>query len=119
MGMLAELEVAGLIDEVADARRADAGASARTYLVLAALNRLVAPRSTLQFSAWWAATAADRFTKIGSAVLDHRRFRDAMHAVTVEQLEEISHRLAVRMAAKYRLDLSSVALDMTKPRHLH
>ena len=44
-GMLAELGVAGIIDEVAGARRADAGASAGTYLALAALNRLVAPCS--------------------------------------------------------------------------
>ena len=34
-----------IIDEVAGARRSDAGASAGTYLALAALNRLVAPCS--------------------------------------------------------------------------
>jgi hypothetical protein len=33
-GVLEELGVAGLIDEAAGARRADAGASAGTYLVL-------------------------------------------------------------------------------------
>src|SRR5271170_6214712 len=43
LGMLEELGVAGVIDEVTGPRRADAGASAGTYLVLAALNRLVAP----------------------------------------------------------------------------
>src|ERR1022692_4784411 len=44
-GVLRELGVASVIDEAAGARRADAGASAGTYLALAALNRLVAPRS--------------------------------------------------------------------------
>src|SRR6266851_10239641 len=38
-GILAELGVAGIIDEVAGARRADAGASTGTYLALATLNR--------------------------------------------------------------------------------
>ena len=42
-GMLEDLGVAAIIDEVAGPRRADAGASAGTYLVLAALGRLVAP----------------------------------------------------------------------------
>src|SRR6266702_3656777 len=37
-GMLEDLGVAAVIDEVAGARRSDAGASAGTYLVLAALN---------------------------------------------------------------------------------
>jgi transposase len=39
-GLLEDLGVAGIIDEVAGARRSDAGASVGTYLVLAALNRL-------------------------------------------------------------------------------
>ena len=112
-GMLQELGVAGIIDEVAGARRADAGAPAGTYLVLAALNRLVAPCSKLGFADWWKTTAADRFTKISASVLGHRRFWDAMHAVGLEELEEISRRIAVRMAAAYELDISSVALDMT------
>ena len=46
-------------------------------------------------------------------MLDHRRFWDAMHAVTLEQLEEISRAIAVRMVAVFGLDCSSVALDMT------
>src|ERR1022692_2162183 len=112
-GVLRELGVASAIDEAAGARRADAGASAGTYLALAALNRLVAPCSKLGFADWWKTTAADRFTKIPAAVLDHRRFWDAMHTVRPEDLEEISRRIAVRMAAAYELDISSVALDMT------
>jgi transposase len=112
-GMLAELGVAGIIDEAAGARRADAGASAGTYLALAALNRLVAPCSKAAFADWWKTTAADRFTKIPASVLDHRRFWDAMHAVTVEQLEEISRKIAVRIVECSGADCSSVALDMT------
>jgi transposase len=81
--------------------------------VLAALNRLVAPCSKLGFADWRKTTAADRFTKVSASVLGHRRFWDAMHAVGLEELEEISRRIAVRMAAAYELDISPVALDMT------
>jgi len=112
-GMLDDLGVAAIIDEAAGARRADAGASAGTYLVLAALNRLVAPCSKLAFADWWKTTAAGRFTKIPASVLDHRRFWDAMHAVTLEQLEQASRVIAVRIVQAAGVDCSSVALDMT------
>src|SRR6266581_2097107 len=112
-GMLQKLDVAGLVDEVTGARPAGLPLSAGTYLALAALNRLVAPCSKLAFADWWKTTAADRFTKIPASALDHRRFWDAMHAVTPEQLEQISQAIALRIVDAFGLDCSSVALDMT------
>ncbi|MCA1681871.1 MAG: transposase, partial [Actinobacteria bacterium] len=112
-GMLDRWGVVGLVDEVAGARRSGAGASVGTYLALAALNRVVAPCSQRAFADWWTTTAADRFTKISAAVLDHRRFWDAMHAVTATELAEIEHRLALRMIDVFGLDISALALDMT------
>ena len=55
----------------------------------------------------------DRLTRIGVPALDHRYFWDAMHAVTLEQLEEISRAIAVRIVEASGVDCSSVALDMT------
>jgi transposase len=112
-GMLEDLGVAAVIDEVTGSRPAGARLSAGTYLALAALNRLVAPCSKAAFADWWKATAGDRFIKIGAPALDHRYFWDAMHAVTVGQLEEISRRIAVRIVQSSGVDVSSVALDMT------
>src|ERR1019366_4371875 len=112
-GMLQDLGVAAIIDEVTGSRPAGLRLSAGACLALAALNRLAAPCSKLAFADWWKTTAGDRFTRIPASALDHRRFRDAMHAVTLEQLEEISRRIAVRIVAASGLDCSSVALDMT------
>ena len=112
-GLLEDLGVASIIDEVTGARRSDAGASVGAYLVLAALNRLVAPCSKLGFADWWAKTAAPRFTRIPASVLDHRRFWDAMHAVELSDLDEISQAIALRTVDLFGLDCSSVALDMT------
>ncbi|HXZ70789.1 MAG TPA: IS1634 family transposase, partial [Streptosporangiaceae bacterium] len=112
-GVLEDLGVAAIIDEVAGPGRSGLPLSAGTYLVLAALNRLVAPCSKLAFADWWKTTAAARFTKIPATALDHRRFWDAMHAVTLEQLEQISRRVAVRIVETAGTDCSSVALDMT------
>jgi transposase len=112
-GMLDDLGVAAIIDEVAGPRPAGQPLSTGTYLALAALNRLVAPCPKAAFADWWKTTAADRFTKIPAATLDHRRFWDAMHAVTVEQLEEISRKIAAKIVQSADVDVSSVALDMT------
>jgi transposase len=112
-GVLEDLGVAGIIGEVTGPRRSDAGASIGAYLALAALNRLADPCSKRAFADWWRTTAAPRFTKVSASVLDHRRFWDAVHAVTEAQLEEISHRIALRIVDRYGLDCSSVALDMT------
>jgi transposase len=112
-GLLEDLGVAGIIDEVAGPAPSGQPLSTGTYLALAALNRLVAPCSKAAFADWWKTTAADRFTKIGATALDHRRFWDAMHAVTLEQLGEISQAIAVKIVQSAGVDVSSVALDMT------
>ena len=112
-GVLDELGVAGIIDQVAGPRPAGQPLSTGTYLALAALNRLVAPCSKAAFADWWKTTAADRFTKIGASALDGRRFWDAMHAITLEQLQEASAAIAARIIEVSGVDVSSVALDMT------
>ena len=112
-GMLEGLGVAQIIDEVTGPRPAGQPLSTGTYLALAALNRLAAPCSKLRFAEWWATTAAPRFTKVPATVLDHRRFWDAMHAVTLEQLEAAGQAITLRAVQAFGLDCSSVALDMT------
>ena len=112
-GILEDLGAAAVINEVTGSRPAGAQLSAGTYLALAALNRLVAPRSKAAFADWWKTTAGDRFTRIPAPALDHRYFWDAMHAVTLEQVAEISREIAVRIVELSGVDVSSVALDMT------
>jgi len=111
--ILEDIGAAAVIDEVTGSRPAGARLSAGGYLALAALNRLVAPCSKAGFAGWWKTTAADRFTRIPAAALDHRYFWDAMHAVTLDQMEEISRTIAVRIVERSGVDCSSVALDMT------
>jgi transposase len=109
--VLQRLQVAQVIDEQVGSRRADAAASVGTYLALAACNRVVAPRSKLAFAGWWQTTAGDRLVKLPAAALDHRRFWDAMDALTVADLRAIERAVAARMVE--RLDLAGLVLDMT------
>ena len=110
---LQRLGVIEIVDEVVGPRRADAGASVGTYLALAALNRLVDPRSKYAFADWWATTTAERFTGVRVGVLDHRRAWDATGRVSATHLAEIERRITARMIDEFDLAISSVALDMT------
>jgi transposase len=112
-GVLNRLGMVDIIDEVVGPRRAGAGASVGTYIALATLNRIVAPCSKLAFSEWWAKTAGDRLVSLPAASRDHRRFWDAMDAISPEQLIEIERRVGERMVAAFSLDLSGLVLDMT------
>ena len=112
-GMLEDLGAAAIIDQVTGPAPAGQPLSTGTYLALAALNRLVAPCSKAGFADWWKTTAAGRFTRIPASALDHRRFWDAMHAITLEQLAQASRAIAVKIVQDCGIDCSSVALDMT------
>jgi transposase len=113
-GMLERLGVVDIVDEVVGSRRSDAALSVGTYIALATLNRVVAPCSKLAFADWWATTAGERIVQRAPlAALDHRRFWDAMEAITDEQLIDIERRIVARMVEAFEVDVSGLVLDMT------
>lgn len=121
-GMLGRLDAITVIDSVIDSGVEDpssrggaisGGVSVGTYLGLAALNRVCEPKSKRAFADWWTQTALGRITRIRVGALDHRRFWDAMDAVTMEQLEEIEAALTRRMIEVFGLDTQALILDMT------
>ncbi len=110
--ILEDLDVVGVIDAVVP-RRADAAASVGTYLALATANRIVDPCSKLAFADWWAGTAGPRWVKLAEAGLDHRRFWDAMDALSRADLRRIETELGRVIVTRFGLDLSGLVLDMT------
>ncbi len=66
-------------------RRQDAAASVGTYIALATANRVVDPCSKRKFADWWKTTAGDRFVRRPASALDHRRFWEAMDAISEDQ----------------------------------
>ncbi|MGH8921414.1 MAG: IS1634 family transposase, partial [Actinomycetes bacterium] len=111
-GMLTRLDAVAVIDSVVG-RSPGGGVSVGTYLGLAALNRVCEPKSKRAFADWWTRTALGRITQIRAGALDHRRFWDAMDAVTVEQLELIEAALTRRVIEVFGLDTHALILDMT------
>ncbi|MGH9028522.1 MAG: IS1634 family transposase, partial [Acidimicrobiales bacterium] len=111
--MLKRLSVIEIVDDVVGPRRADAAASVGTYIALATLNRVCDPCSKLAFSEWWGKTAADRWLPLPSSALDHRRFWEAMDAISETELKEIERRIVSQMVTSFGIDLSGLVLDMT------
>jgi transposase len=111
--MLRRLKVTDIVDDVVGSRRSDAGASVGTYIALAVLNRVVDPCSKLAFETWWAKTAGERWLGLPPGALDHRRFWDAMDAISESRLEEIERRIVEAMVATFEVDCSGLVLDMT------
>jgi transposase len=111
-GMLEDLDVIGLIDDVAP-RYANAAASVGTYVALACVNRIVDPCSKRAFADWWATTAGGRFVKVSAQALDHRRFWDAMDRLDEDTLRTIETQIYGHMIERFGLDLAGLALDMT------
>lgn len=62
---------------------------------------------------WWKTTAEDRFTKITDFVLNYRKFWEATHRLTLEQLSAIEEAIATTMVTAFNLDISALTLDMT------
>lgn len=112
-GLLTDLDVVQVIDQACGPVPSGLPLSPGTYLALTVLNRVTDPCSKRGFADWWKKTAADRFTKVPASALDHRRFWDAMHALPLDALAGIEERLAATVCARFGLDTSSVALDMT------
>ena len=112
-GVLERLGVAEIIDDVVGSRRADAAGSVGTYIALAALNRVVEPKSKLAFADWWYTTAGDHLVKMPSGSLDHRRFWEAMDFITIKHLKDIERRITERVVEIYDVDVSGLVLDMT------
>src|SRR5712691_4429019 len=111
--LLCRLRVAKIVDEVAGARRSDAGASVGTYIALATLNRVVDPCSKLAFSDWWDKTACDRWLRLPPGAPGHRRFWEAMDAIGEDDIQEIERRIVSAMVETFSIDLSGLVLDMT------
>jgi transposase len=111
--VLERLKVAEIVDDVVGPRRTDAACSVGTYIALATANRVVDPHSKRAFADWWAKTAGDRFVKVPTGALDHRRFWDAMDQISETQLAETERRIVTHMVEAFEVDLSGLVLDMT------
>lgn len=107
-----ELDLATTIDQHAPKHRQD-GISVGQYLLVAALNRCIAPRSKARLGAWFNQTVLPRLLGIAPAALSSQRFWDNMNRLTERQLVQIEAALAQRIVSRWGLDLRCLLFDAT------
>lgn len=105
------LGVIELIDEVIPKR--DQGPSVGRYMVLAALNRALAPCSKLAIGEWYEQTVLRRLWRVSKTAFSSQRFWDHMDMVSEEAIDSVQKKLVSRIEQEYGLDRNVLLYDTT------
>ena len=95
------------------AKRSSTGPSVGTYLLLAALNRAVAPRSKAQLGEWFEGTSLARLMKLSANQLTSQRFWDNMDRVSEADIVAIERELSAQVIRDFNLDRRCLFYDAT------
>jgi len=106
------LEILPLLDSTLPAKRAQ-GLSCGQYLLLAAINRAVAPTSKLQFAYWYRQTALTRLLPADPAWLSSQNFWNHMDRVTADHIAAFEQQMSRRLIERLQLDLRGLVYDGT------
>ena len=109
--LVERLDLVGIIDRVVPKR--DQGVSIGHYLVLAALNRVVAPKSKAQIGAWYAKTWLRRHWGIPESAFTSQAFWRAMDVVHADALAAIEDAVAAVVVQRFGVRVQTVAYDAT------
>jgi transposase len=107
-----ELDVVGVIDRVVP-KRSSNGISVGEYLLIAALNRCVAPSSKAQMSAWYEQTVLPALLGVHASQLSSQRFWDNMSRIDAAAIARIEAALVRTAVAQFGLDLRCLLFDAT------
>lgn len=105
------LRVVDHIDAVAPKR--DQGPSVGQYLLVAAINRALAPTSKTKIADWYQRTALYHQFPFRAAELASQRFWDHMGYIDASRIQAIETRLTQHMVREFGLDLETVVYDAT------
>ncbi len=93
--------------------KAGTGPSVGTYLLLAAINRCVAPCSKVRIARWFEGTALRRLTDVRPQQLTSHRFWDHMTRVSAQAIESIERDLTDHLVRHFDIDVRLVLFDAT------
>ena len=83
------------------------------YLLVAILNRCVAPRSKSGIAKWFQGTILRRIMDLDSGQLSSQRFWENMDRVTPQAIESIERDITIQMVRDFDIDLKRVLFDGT------
>ena len=111
LSLARRLQLVELIDRHAPKR--GSGPSVGLYLLVAVLNRCLAPSSKAALARWFDSTALRRLLPIRSRQLSSQRFWDHMHRVSGDTIAAIERDLVRHMRREFGLDLHHLLFDAT------
>lgn len=109
--MAQQLDIVGIIDGRAPKR--DQGASVGEYILLATLNRAIAPTSKRKLASWYRDTILTRLLPLRPAALRSQRFWDHMNYLDESTLAQIEDDITRRVVEGLNVDLRALFYDTT------
>lgn len=106
-----ELGMVELIDKYAKKRNQDL--SIGTYILIAAINRAVAPTSKLQIADWYAKTMLKRLLPAEKRMLSSQRFWDNMSLLSDTAIESFEDAFTELIVSRYNLSTDCLIYDAT------
>jgi transposase len=110
--MAQQLEMVSVIDRHVPKHGAQ-GPSVGEYLLVACLNRCVAPRSKARIGKWYDKTVLPRLLGIKSSQLSSQRFWDNMDRVNEVAIGQIEQEISAAAVSRFGLDLRCLLFDAT------
>jgi transposase len=107
-----ELDLVATIDRHVPKRKHQ-GPTVGQYLVVAALNRCLAPCSKARLASWYKRTILPRLLGVRPAALSSQRFWDNMSRVDEAALQRIESELSRTAVSRFDLDLHFLLFDCT------
>lgn len=107
-----EIDLVGRIDRRLP-KRARGAPSVGTYLLLAALQRAIAPGSKTSLADWHAQSCLRRLLPARSAQLSSQRFWDTMDRVEPKVLVALEEEITVEVVGRFGVDLRCLLFDCT------
>ena len=101
------------IDRHVAARRGPTGPSVGTYLLIAAINRCLDPRSKAQIAPWFERTLLRRLLDVRLEQLTSQRFWNQMDRVSPQNIVAIERDLVAHLIQEFQLDVRQVLFDAT------
>lgn len=108
--LAAELDVRATVNRVV---ASSGNPSVGDYILLAALNRAVKPRSKRAFAEWYETSSLKRLHPIPAKQLSSQRFWDAMDQVSAQDCQVIYQTIAKRALERFQIRDEVIAFDTT------
>jgi len=107
------LRLAEVVDAHLPKCRGPQGPSTGTYVLVASLNRCVAPTSKARLADWFARTALRRWLPLRPEQLTSQRFWNHMDRLTPQAITASERDLVAQLAHTFHLDVRQVLFDAT------